>query len=83
MKEKPKVTYKKNGTTVSIDYGTKDPIFTVKIGDNEPLIEVADESTKAEMRSRFNVTSLNDLNWKNMMTLESICRVYYEIITEG
>ena len=68
-------------TKVSIDYGSSKPIFTLTIKGNEPLIEEASEEAQSIMRKRMGIVSLGDLDWKNLMVLESLCRIYYEVVT--
>jgi hypothetical protein len=72
--------YEKNGTKVTIDYGEKEPVFKVKIGDFDELVEEASESTKATMRKLTGVVTLDDLDWNNIMVLDLLCKIYYDVI---
>lgn len=75
-------TYDFNGTKTSIEYGKQELVFTLSIGTKSFTVTATDDEVE-QLRSKLNVMDWKEFEWKNIVALEALCKMYYIVITEG
>jgi hypothetical protein len=79
MKDELKATYTYHDTKVSVDYGSMDFTFEISVGNKSFTVE----ATKKEVEELMKRIDFMTFDWKNIMQLETLCKTFYIIITEG
>jgi hypothetical protein len=75
------ITYNYNGTKTSIECGKHELVFKLTIGTKSFTVIATDDEAE-KLRSKLNVMDWKDFEWKNIVALESLCKMYYIVITE-
>jgi len=76
------ITYNYNGIKTSIESEKQELVFTLAIGTKSFTVMATDDEVE-QLRSKLNVMDWKEFEWKNIVALEALCKMYYIVITEG